>query len=91
MYANDQTISPAKKETPTNGVQQAAKVKVIFVSFETLQRPQNVDVFIPAWNQSLQTWQRQVATHTKPVPNQSTSKHTTTTIYLSISPQKHHN
>ena len=49
---------------------QAAKVKVIFLSFETLQRPQNVDVFIPAWNQSLQTWQREVATHTKPVPNQ---------------------
>ena len=52
-------------------VKQAAKVKVIFLSFETLQRPQNVDIFIPAWSQSLQTWQREVATHTKPAPNQS--------------------
>lgn len=50
-------------------------MKVIFLSFETLQRPQNVDTFITAWNQSPRTWQREVATHTKPVPNQSTYHH----------------
>ena len=55
-------------------------MKVIFLSFETLQRPKDVDTFITAWDQSPQTWQREVATHTKPVPNQSTYH----TLHLSI-------
>ncbi|KAM0714081.1 hypothetical protein Q7P37_011045 [Cladosporium fusiforme] len=50
----------------------AAKVKVVFLSFETLQQPQNVDTFIPAWNKTPQIWQREVAEQTKPTPNQST-------------------
>lgn len=52
-------------------VAQSAKVKVIFLSFETIRSPPNVDLFIPAWQQSLSAWQREVTQQTKPVPNQS--------------------
>ncbi|KAK4506193.1 hypothetical protein PRZ48_004158 [Zasmidium cellare] len=37
-----------------------SKVRVIFVSFETLRKPQGVDVFVEAWKQSLQAWQKEV-------------------------------
>lgn len=41
----------------------ASKIKVIFVSFETLRRPRTADVFIEAWRQSLQSWQTEVVNH----------------------------
>jgi len=46
-------------------------VQVIFVSFETLEKPDNVDVFISAWRQSLQAWQKEVASHARIAVGQS--------------------
>ncbi|CAK4032636.1 Elongator complex 5 [Lecanosticta acicola] len=48
----------------------ASKVKVIFVSFETLRKPRDADVFIDAWKQSLQAWQKEVINHVKNEPTQ---------------------
>ena len=39
---------------------QIVGVHVVFVSFETLRKPRDVDTFIQAWSQSLQVWQRDV-------------------------------
>ena len=41
--------------------EQAVNVQVIFIAFETLRRPQNVDAFIQAWKLSLPEWQKEVA------------------------------
>ncbi|KAI5368048.1 Putative elongator complex protein [Septoria linicola] len=41
----------------------AAKVQVIFVSFQTLRKPRGVDVFIPGWKQNLHSWQKEVVNH----------------------------
>lgn len=38
-----------------------AKTRVIYVSFETLKKPKNADVFISASNQTLQTLQKEIS------------------------------
>ncbi|KAK0861250.1 hypothetical protein LTR02_017130 [Friedmanniomyces endolithicus] len=38
-----------------------ANVHVVFVSFETLRKPRDADVFISAWNLTLPAWQKEVA------------------------------
>ncbi|KAK1055729.1 hypothetical protein LTR74_015440 [Friedmanniomyces endolithicus] len=38
-----------------------ANVHAIFVSFETLRKPRDADVFISAWNLTLLAWQKEVA------------------------------
>ncbi|KAK3684659.1 hypothetical protein LTR37_020060 [Vermiconidia calcicola] len=43
----------------------ASNVKTIFVSFETLRKPRAVDLFVSAWSQSLQAWQKEVMSLTK--------------------------
>ena len=48
-------------------------MKVIFVSFETLRKPRTADVFIEAWRQSLQAWQKEVVNHLRAEPTQSQS------------------
>lgn len=48
-----------------NATVQASKTRTIFVSFETLKAPRNVDSFVAAWNQSLQSWQSEVLCHLK--------------------------
>ena len=50
---------------------QASKAQIIFVSFETLRKPRDVDVFIPAWSQDLPDWQKEVTNHLKSEPTQS--------------------
>ncbi|KAF2717962.1 hypothetical protein K431DRAFT_288106 [Polychaeton citri CBS 116435] len=50
-----------------------AKVKTVFVSFETLGQLQNVDVYIQTWKyQSVAAWQKEVAFHTRPPPPSTT-------------------
>ncbi|KAK4580184.1 hypothetical protein LTR86_000387 [Recurvomyces mirabilis] len=44
---------------------QAANVHVVFVAFETLRKPRDVDALIPAWSLDLKTWQKKVADVTK--------------------------
>ncbi|KAK5118631.1 hypothetical protein LTR85_008096 [Meristemomyces frigidus] len=44
--------------------------QVVFVSLETLRTPPDVDSFIPAWSQSLQTWQKEVTNALKAQPGQ---------------------
>ncbi|KAF2207003.1 hypothetical protein CERZMDRAFT_51977 [Cercospora zeae-maydis SCOH1-5] len=41
----------------------ASKIKVIFVSFETLRKPRHADVFIEVWSPSLRAWQKEVINH----------------------------
>lgn len=53
---------------------QASKVQVIFVSFETLRKPRGVDVFVEAWKQSLQAWQKAVVGCLKGDQSQSKSR-----------------
>lgn len=50
---------------------QTSKIKVIFVSFETLRQPRTADVFIEAWRQSLQSWQTEVVNHLRAEATQS--------------------
>jgi elongator complex protein 5 len=47
-------------------------VRIIFVSFETLRKPAAADVFVEAWSQNLQTWQRAVVNCARADPTQST-------------------
>lgn len=55
---------PHGSNQPTNtDDEQAAKNEVIFVSFETLRRPRNVNVFIPAWKENFTAVQKQIAGH----------------------------
>lgn len=51
-------------------IAQAAKVQVIFVSFETLRNVRKAEVFISAWSQSPTEWQREVTGHLKNEPTQ---------------------
>ncbi|KAM3423271.1 hypothetical protein BST61_g712 [Cercospora zeina] len=48
----------------------ASKVQVVFVSFETLRKPRDANVFVQAWSQSLQAWQKEVIAHLKTEPTQ---------------------
>lgn len=52
---------------------QNTKVKTIFVSFETLKKPKNVDVFVPAWSLGAKMWQNEVVGHLKAEPGQRIS------------------
>lgn len=38
-------------------------MKSILVSFETLKKPKNVDVFVPAWSLGEKKWQSEVMSH----------------------------
>lgn len=60
-----------KKNRALKTISQASKIKVIFVSFETLRRPRTADVFIEAWRQSLQSWQTEVVNHLRAEATQS--------------------
>lgn len=57
-----------------NMMMQAAKIKTLFVSFETLRAPPGIDIFIPTWKDGLEEsdWQRDLASHTKPPQTQRT-------------------
>ncbi|GAB1725819.1 hypothetical protein NU195Hw_g2544t1 [Hortaea werneckii] len=48
----------------------AANVQTIFVSFETLRKPRDVDSFICAWNQPGPSWQKEVANTIRSQPTQ---------------------
>lgn len=52
-------------------VNKAARVEVVFVSFETLKKPRNVDHFVSAWSQSLQAWQKEISLHTRTTSGKS--------------------
>ncbi|EME47182.1 hypothetical protein DOTSEDRAFT_166018 [Dothistroma septosporum NZE10] len=47
-----------------------SRVQVIFVSFETLRKPESADVFIEAWKQNLSTWQMEIVQCLKNDPSQ---------------------
>ncbi|TKA38954.1 hypothetical protein B0A54_10003 [Friedmanniomyces endolithicus] len=49
-----------------------ANVHVGFVSFETLRKPRDADVFISAWNVTLLAWQKQVSDAMKGQQGQTT-------------------
>ncbi|KAK0932786.1 hypothetical protein LTR29_015638 [Friedmanniomyces endolithicus] len=49
-----------------------ANVHVVFVSFETLRKPRDADVFISAWNVTLLAWQKQVSDAMKGQQGQTT-------------------
>ncbi|KAK4550520.1 hypothetical protein LTR36_000099 [Oleoguttula mirabilis] len=64
----EQSASPLNAEYSRRA--RAANVQIVFVSFETLRKPRDVDTFIPAWSQSLQAWQKEVASALKAQPGQ---------------------
>lgn len=51
---------------------QHAKVKAVFVSFETLRKPKDADIFVPAWKMEGRRWQSEVLGHLKAEPGQRT-------------------
>jgi hypothetical protein len=51
-----------------NHGEQVAKVQVVYVSFETLKNVRNADIFVSAWSQTTQEWQREVTGYLKNEP-----------------------
>lgn len=50
---------------------QTVNVRVVFISFETLRPPSDVDHFLKAWGQKPQAWQKEVNDVLKAAPAQS--------------------
>jgi len=63
-YVKRATVSLALSLDYDNpDVIKASKVETIFVSFETLQKPSNVEVFVPAWKEPFAIVQSAIASN----------------------------